>query len=90
MKITLNKNINYKNIKMHDWLKRRKRWGKLSKKLKPKYILCKVSLQTEPKTEKEVATTCTVPIKVSLQSTPLHCRCLAMSVSMGNEVAQCM
>lgn len=36
------------------------------------HSLQEASLQTEPKTEKEVATTCAVPVKASFQSTPSH------------------
>lgn len=63
--------------------------GKALKDIKT-HSLQEVSLQTEPKTEEEVATTRAVPVKASFQSTPLHCRCLVMSVSMGNEVVQCV
>lgn len=59
--------------------------GKALKKTKT-HSYKEVSLQTEPKPEKEVASTCAVPVKAGLQSTPLHCRCLATSVSTGNEV----
>lgn len=36
------------------------------------HSLQEASLQIEPKIEKEVATTCAVPVKASFQSTPLH------------------